>query len=472
MKFRYKVLFTNLILLSVSLGIVGYLMIQKNFELAKEAQMENAFTENNLVQSSVEYELLQIFNRTDYHIREELAEIGGRVSRGMITVGSAYYIRYDGEYVYSGDGQEALIDTGLFEDLDVGRKNYLICQEGTQHYVYVTSYNLVEDKPLSIITKRNITEIYTLMQAQIWYYRAVLASILLVASAMMYLVSVYLTGPLERLNVITEKIAAGEYDTRAVVHSGDEIGRLAKNFNVMAAAVSAHIDQLQDMIHRRDQFVADFTHEIKTPMTTIIGYADTMRSMNLPREEEIMCLNYIFSEGKRLEKLSGKLFELIYLKQHEIEKKSIHVSDMEHEIIRIVTPALARKKIQFLVNVEPAVLWGNRELLVTVFLNLIDNARKASEEGGVIELWGKKLANGYEMCVADYGVGMSAEEAGHICDEFYMVDKSRTRNEGGAGLGLSLAALILERHGASLLVESQLQKGTTMRVVFQGEQVS
>ena len=472
MKFRYKVLFTNLILLSVSLGIVGYLMIQKNFELAKEAQMENAFTENNLVQSSVEYELLQIFNRTDYHIREELAEIGGRVSRGMITVGSAYYIRYDGEYVYSGDGQEALIDTGLFEDLDVGRKNYLICQEGTQHYVYVTSYNLVEDKPLSIITKRNITEIYTLMQTQIWYYRAVLASILLVASAMMYLVSVYLTGPLERLNVITEKIAAGEYDTRAVVHSGDEIGRLAKNFNVMAAAVSAHIDQLQDMIHRRDQFVADFTHEIKTPMTTIIGYADTMRSMNLPREEEIMCLNYIFSEGKRLEKLSGKLFELIYLKQHEIEKKSIHVSDMEHEIIRIVTPALARKKIQFLVNVEPAVLWGNRELLVTVFLNLIDNARKASEEGGVIELWGKKLANGYEMCVADYGVGMSAEEAGHICDEFYMVDKSRTRNEGGAGLGLSLAALILERHGASLLVESQLQKGTTMRVVFQGEQVS
>lgn len=472
MKFRYKVLFTNLILLSVSLGIVGYLMIQKNFELAKEAQMENAFTENNLVQSSVEYELLQIFNRTDYHIREELAEIGGRVSRGMITVGSAYYIRYDGEYVYSGDGQEALIDTGLFENLDVGRKNYLICQEGTQHYVYVTSYNLVEDKPLSIITKRNITEIYTLMQTQIWYYRAVLASILLVASAMMYLVSVYLTGPLERLNVITEKIAAGEYDTRAVVHSGDEIGRLAKNFNVMAAAVSAHIDQLQDMIHRRDQFVADFTHEIKTPMTTIIGYADTMRSMNLPREEEIMCLNYIFSEGKRLEKLSGKLFELIYLKQHEIEKKSIHVSDMEHEIIRIVTPALARKKIQFLVNVEPAVLWGNRELLVTVFLNLIDNARKASEEGGVIELWGKKLANGYEMCVADYGVGMSAEEAGHICDEFYMVDKSRTRNEGGAGLGLSLAALILERHGASLLVESQLQKGTTMRVVFQGEQVS
>ncbi|MBR1391631.1 MAG: HAMP domain-containing protein [Lachnospiraceae bacterium] len=472
MKFRYKVLFTNLILLSVSLGIVGYLMIQKNFELAKETQMENAFTENNLVQSSVEYELLQILNRTDYHIREELAEIGGRVSRGMIIVGSSYYIRYDGEYVYSGDGQEALIGAGLFENLDVGRKNYLICQEGTQHYVYVTSYNLVEDKPLSIITKRNITEIYTLMQTQIWYYRAVLASILLVASAMMYLVSVYLTGPLERLNVITEKIAAGEYDTRAVVHSGDEIGRLAKNYNVMAAAVSAHIDQLQDMIHRRDQFVADFTHEIKTPMTTIIGYADTMRSMNLPREEEIMCLNYIFSEGKRLEKLSGKLFELIYLKQHEIEKKSIHVSDMEHEIIRIVAPALARKKIQFLVTVEPAVLWGNRELLVTVFLNLIDNARKASEEGGVIELRGKKLANGYEMCVADYGVGMSAEEAGHICDEFYMVDKSRTRNEGGAGLGLSLAALILERHGASLLVESQLQKGTTMRVVFQGEQVS
>ena len=83
----------------------------------------------------------------------------------------------------------------------------------------------------------------------------------------------------------------------------------------MAQAVSDHVDELNDMVHRREQFVADFTHEIKTPMTSIIGYADTMRSLELPREEQIMALGYIFSEGKRLESMSNKLFDLIYLRQ-------------------------------------------------------------------------------------------------------------------------------------------------------------
>lgn len=477
MKFRYKVLMINLILLSVSLGVVGYLMIYKNFTLAKETQLQNAVVQNNLVQASVEYELLQLLNSSGGSVKAKLPEIGERVTGSLRATDSSFYIRYGSDYVYASDEDTQSVREELFEDLEKSGKNYVITVEGDRHYIYVTSYSRVKEKGLSIISKCDASEAYILMDEQVGYFRLVLIGVLCVGSAVMYVVSMYLTRPLEQLNRVSEEIARGDYDIRARVQSGDEIGFLADKFNLMAGAVAEHVEELNDMIRRRDQFVADFTHEIKTPMTTIIGYADTMRSMELPREEQVMSLSYIFSEGRRLEAMSGKLFELIYLKQHEIDRINIHVEDMCNEIVKIVKPAMEQKGIAIESQIQPAVLCGNRELLVTAFVNLMDNARKASDEGSVIEFTGQTMRESdeeaqswYELCVIDHGIGMTEEEASRICDEFYMVDKSRARREGGAGIGMSLVALILEHHGAGLLVESSPGEGTCMRVRFQQEE--
>lgn len=130
---------------------------------------------------------------------------------------------------------------------------------------------------------------------------------------------------------------------------------------------------------------------------------------------------------------------------------------------------------------------GSKELLVTAFVNLIDNARKASVEGQCIELTGKTVTDEavtdeektdeavtdevwYEVMVVDYGIGMTKEEAQRICDEFYMIDKSRARREGGAGIGMSLVSVILEHHKAKLLIESTPGKGTRMCVRFRKEE--
>lgn len=148
--------------------------------------------------------------------------------------------------------------------------------------------------------------------------------------------------------------------------------------------------------------------------------------------------------------------------------------------MKIVSPALGKKRIDLDTDMEPAVILGSQELLVGVFINLIDNARKASAENGTIEFTGRlnpppgrdiKGEMGenpaeYEFSVIDHGVGMSEEDVGKICDEFYMVDKSRSRREGGAGLGMSLAALILERHGVRIVIESTLGEGTKMWLTF------
>lgn len=465
MKFRYKVLMINIIILSIALGIIGYLMINKNFKLALDTQMRNAVLENNLVQSSVEYELLDIINTNPNGIRQALPEIGTRVHSGMMTSDAAIYIMYETAIVYSSD--EGVVPEGIFENLSLGSKNYIVTHENDRYQIYVTSVNQVNRQNLCVVTNTDITEIYDMLHSQISYFKLLLVIILCICSVMMYFISTLLTRPMEKLNVITDSFAEGDYAARASIRQQDEIGQLADKFNHMAQSVEDHVHELNAMVKRREQFVADFTHEIKTPMTSIIGYADMIRSKELSRERQTMASNYIFSEGKRLERMSRKLFDLIYLGQNEIRLYDVYPVQMIDEVVSSMTPKLEAKKLSLEVHVEPAVIDGDKDLLKTCLINLLDNARKASAEGSVIKLSAAAKEEGsYVIQVTDEGIGMTPEDTKKICDEFYMVDKSRSRKEGGAGLGMSLVAIIVSRHHAQLDIESALGKGTTVRIIF------
>lgn len=464
----------------------------KEFELLELLQLLNSVSDNSETSN----------NNTDNNNAEkssisassivaQLPQIGSRVSSSVRSRDSFFYIYFDGEKVYTDDKSDAGISDTLFKNLTTGNKNYVIKEESQKHYIYVTSQSVIDEKNLWIVSKCDASEAYTLLDEQINYFRLIIIVILIAESAAMYFISRYMTKPLEKLNHVSEEIAQGDYATRVNVKSHDEIGLLAQKFNIMAQAVSDHVDELNDMVHRREQFVADFTHEIKTPMTSIIGYADTMRSLELPREEQMMALGYIFSEGKRLESMSQKLFELIYLRRHDIEKARVHMADLCAEVVKVVEPAYENRHLTIETEIEDTVLTVNRELLVTALVNLMDNARKASEEGQQVEVTGKivdnmacnirkdktdigeaesaddrKCMRAYEICIIDHGIGMTKEQAAKICDEFYMADKSRARKEGGAGIGMSLVAIILEHHNAVLSVESEPGCGTTMRILL------
>lgn len=412
MKFRYKVLITNLILLSVSLGLVGYLMIHKNFELAKETQISNAVIQNNLVQSSVEYEVLQALNREE-SVKGTLPDIGAQVSSGMRAENVTFFIYYGDKLVYNETEENANLKKVWEAQQEDGNKNYAIFEEDGHYYIYVTAASKVEDENLCMISRSDVSDAYALRDREIRYFRLILFLCLMIESLLIYVISRYLTRPLEQLNRVAEEITDGSYETRIAVKSQDEVGLLA--------------------------------------------------------------LSYIFSEGRRLERMSGKLFDLIYLREHEMEKEAVQAENVSSEVLKVVTPSFAAKGLVLKENIEPAVLYGNKELLVTALVNLLDNARKASKEHGVIEFSGKRIQEEenpfyYELSVKDYGIGMTKEETERICDEFYMADKSRARQEGGAGIGMSLVALILEHHQAELIVESEPKKGTKMRICFRKEQ--
>lgn len=412
MKFRYKVLITNLILLSVSLGLVGYLMIHKNFELAKETQISNAVIQNNLVQSSVEYEVLQALNREE-SVKGALPDIGAQVSSGMRAENVTFFIYYGDKLVYNETEENANLKKVWEAQQEDGNKNYAIFEEDGHYYIYVTAASKVGDENLCMISRSDVSDAYALRDREIRYFRLILFICLMIESLLIYVISRYLTRPLEQLNRVAEEITDGSYETRITVKSQDEVGLLA--------------------------------------------------------------LSYIFSEGRRLERMSGKLFDLIYLREHEMEKEAVQAENVSSEVLKVVTPSFAAKGLVLKENIEPAVLYGNKELLVTALVNLLDNARKASKEHGVIEFSGERIQEEenpfyYELSVKDYGIGMTKEETERICDEFYMADKSRARQEGGAGIGMSLVALILEHHQAELIVESEPKKGTKMRICFRKEQ--
>ncbi len=468
MKFRYKVLLINLILLSIGIGIVGFFMIRKNFRLAFDAQTKMAIEENNLLQATLEYRMLDILNEGSFNFNYQLKNICTDVMGKLGGSNEGVYIIYDGEMLVNTDKNpcpEVLLNSSV-----IGRKQYVVMQEEDRYFLYACVTNLIQEKTMNIINRRDVTDIYALAEQQRQYFVILLLIVVAASAGAMFVISYLLTKPLEKLKDASERFGYGDYESRVNIKSSDEVGTLAGSFNQMADAVCEHMDELQGMVTRQEQFVADFTHEIKTPMTTIIGYADTIRSKELNRENQIMAADYIFHEGKRLEDMSMKLFDFIYMKQRKLDLQPLSVRKLMEEIRESVEPMLSGRKQTLHCEIPDGVIMGDISLLKSAFINLIDNAKKASKMGAEIRFTGKKTEDKISIMVQDFGVGISEEHLQRICDEFYMVDKSRSRSEGGAGLGLSLASLIFECHDTRLMIESTVGVGTKMWVEFYEKQ--
>lgn len=469
MKFRFKVLFINIIILSIALGCVGYLMIRQNFQLAYNAQIRSAIEEHNLIQASLEYRILDILYTDDFLLEQELTNIAERTASDFMSTSSMFLVRYNDTDYYKST-PDFSVPEAMLNHLEPGMKHYYVEQHGQEYYAYVAALSSLDTGSLYIISRKDITDAYALKDRQFSYFNLLILCILFLGSMAIYLLAYILTKPMEQLNRISDRFAAGDYSARSNIHTKDEIGMLSDKYNHMAEAVSSHITELNRMIKQREQFVADFTHELKTPMTSIIGYADTIRSKELSRANQIMAADYIFTEGKRLEALSMKLFDLIYLNQRDIPMSRLHTAKLGNDIVKIMEPILSTHNMKLSFHFEDAVITGDSELLETVFINLIDNARKASKPESLIDISGQRQKDEYIFRVTDHGIGISKEHLNYIFDEFYMVDRSRSRKAGGAGLGLSLSALIINRHHAQIQIESAPGKGTTVIVTFHLEQ--
>lgn len=292
---------------------------------------------------------------------------------------------------------------------------------------------------------------------RLYFLRCYLAAM---AAAMVLLgfLSALLTGPLKKMSRAAGRMAEGCYEERLAPGGSDEIGALAESFNRMAAAVEEKVKELSDAARAKEDFVANFAHELKTPLTSIIGYADTIYQKDLPRDDIRKASWHIWNEGMRLEALSLKLMELTVLDRQDFMLQEIPVDKLLEETADGLSPILKEKGATLRLRTVPAYVMADYDLLKTLLINLIDNSLKAGSS--CIRLSGQSEGRTYRIGIKDNGCGMEQDEIPRITEAFYMVDKARSRKQHGAGLGLSLAEKIARIHGGTLFFESRKGDGT------------
>lgn len=360
------------------------------------------------------------------------------------------------------EGLEEAFLEGLSPDAHVYR-----FQEGPEgSAVLVGSVLDWDGVPVSFVTQWDISKTMaqqeTLRQYFMRYYLVAMAAGMVLLGGL----SALLTRPLKRMARGAGRMADGNYGERFQAPGRDEIGELAHSFNQMADAVEEKIGELERSAREKEDFVANFAHELKTPLTSIIGYADTIYQKELPREEVRRASWHIWNEGMRLEGLSFKLMELTVLGRQDFVLEEMPAAELLQDVAEGLEPLFVKKEIALQLEAAPAYVRVEYDLLKTLLLNLCDNACKAG--ASQIRLEGHietgQTGDVYGISVTDNGCGMEEEELSRITEAFYMVDKARSRKQHGAGLGLTLADRIARIHGSRLLFQSQKGQGT--RVSF------
>lgn len=282
---------------------------------------------------------------------------------------------------------------------------------------------------------------------------------LAVAALLALLLCRRMVRPLEQLNAASRQIAAGAYDRRTALPGNDEIAGLSRSFDEMAAAVQDKVNALQEHLQQREDFIAAFTHELKTPMTSMLGYADLLRGTEVPAATRQKAADFIYHESKRLEALSGRLMELMQLNGSEPPPLEPVRLD---GVFRQLTRALPTTPPVLTVPDCRLTVLAQRELLCDLLYNLVLNARHATPPQGTITLEAAEQPDGVVLTVRDTGCGIPAGDLPHITEPFYMVDKSRARQQGGSGMGLALCERIAVLHGTHLTFESSPGTGTAV----------
>nr|WP_240548522.1 HAMP domain-containing sensor histidine kinase [Paenibacillus lignilyticus] len=322
----------------------------------------------------------------------------------------------------------------------------------------------LQDLRLVISRKSDYLQEYHITLRQYFTKLSVVISIILSAALIFLLFQ--LTAPIRRLNKGVKAIAAGAYEQRVKVGGNDEIGELAQDFNRMADAVSNHIDTIKKASEDKEIFINNLTHELKTPITAIKGYSEFLNQANYNEEERKMAVRYIYEHIARLDVLSGKMMQLLYLKSGEIAMEPIEIENLFSYVVRMERQHIEAKQITVARECSANLVYGDRDLLQSLFINLIENSIKASSFGGEIQLRSYPHGEGVVLEVLDYGRGIPEKDIAKITEAFYVVDRSRSKELGGIGLGLSICNEIARLHHATLQIDSKENEYTKVSVYF------
>lgn len=395
----------------------------------------------------------------------------------------------NGEELYSGRKNQELIS------VDSEEIKTVICGERWEKSFVATSQlsGLKEKYQLSV--RYPLTELNEIWRRLFKIYIFVNLGVIAVLAILLNILVRRLLRPLERLEMQAHDMEHGDYESRVLVKGRDEIAALGNSLNSMAETIQEQIATLQSDNEKKEQLVGDLAHEMKSPLTSIYGYAEYLLKANPSPEEAVDYYHVIMEESERMQSMSYALMDLAELRKKDISfayfsaddflkrkqetiKKRQLLSDKKNAI-NIVWKCLLKPDEQ---------IYGNEELLSILLLNLVTNAiRAVNEKNFFTNATGaiQKSSNpeiyvlldedvhqdeeseaSWRLIVQDNGIGIPKDKLEHITEPFYRVDKGRSREQGGNGLGLALCQRIVELHKGNMEIISEEGVGTTVIAKF------
>ncbi|MEA5534712.1 sensor histidine kinase [Crocosphaera sp. XPORK-15E] len=265
--------------------------------------------------------------------------------------------------------------------------------------------------------------------------------------------------PIERIIRTAEAINRDEITCRINYQGSlDEVGRLANTLDRM-------LDRLQAALDHERRFIADASHELRTPLTVIKGRIGVTLSRLRTPEEYVNTLQQLDQEVDRLIRLANGLLFLTRLEQETLTNQTVNLSNLLEILVEQLAPLAEEKNIEIIQNIElDLIIYGHSDYLTSLFLNLLDNAIKYTPNQGIITVKTALVEQGVNIVISNTGVGISPQYLPHLFERFYRVEEARSRQTGGAGLGLAIAYEIARLHQGLITVQSQTNNITTFTV--------
>lgn len=460
MRISWRIFCATYIIVFLTIAIVGFALVETN-----TSYVWNKTKEEALLANETAGQLFILLTDSENINQVDMAEIENQIA------GMTIQSKDDSFRVCSLQELVKYDENTFVANMSAGQQGCVIIPTDDGMYLEVICMVAYDDEEYYLRTMWDLSDIYEQRESLLEFYGVAVLAGAFVSGIILLIISHFIAVPIRRLSKAVNEIAEGDYNRRIMIKKkhgagGIEVAELSANFNAMAETIQNKVIELNDEVERREQFIADFTHELKTPMTTIIGYADLLRSFELDKDERNQAANTIYREGKRLEHLSMQLLELFVMQKEVPELQPVDMKSFFEELELSLRFLPDKYKVDIEFVAEEVCVMAEPSLLYSLFYNVIDNACKASGEGQKVEVSAICKSETCLVKVKDYGCGIEKEHIGEVIEPFYMEDKSRSRKQGGAGLGLALCVAIAKVHGSSLYIESEKGKGTVVSLTL------
>ncbi len=454
MKYWQKTYVATLLLFLLALNAGAFLMYHTALNTSVSAERERGFTEHGFIREGLAKDISSILARENSS-QAALEALFKSYSDYYARQG-VYILLTGPDNVRSGDAPSPDSAPPAPED---GSQAAAIRDLSGTPFLYTagpvgdSGYTLVTARSVAAMRQRSNELARTLLLGS--------AGLSAVLAAALFLILKKLTHPVRTLHTAADAMACGDYGARAVVRGRDELAELAQRFNTMAGKIQTQISELTYESEKKQRFIDDLAHELRTPLSAIGGYAQYLTAADITEDERITALQYISRESGRLSDMADKLLMLARLRQDDLQLSHTPLLPLCEDVRAAAEHLAAARNVSLAFDIADTAWHSDSTLLLMLFLNLVSNAVHACNDGGTVRV----TVTEHGATVSDDGCGMDAETLAHAVEPFYRADKSRSRRAGGAGLGLSLCARICERLELDMRIESAPGCGTTVHVL-------